>query len=417
MISKTTLLAVTAGGIAALASFGAAAVEAKGSIYGDLRYGITHFGSDDAGGGNGFGEQIFAHDNGSYFGLKASTTADGITAFGAFEHIIDTDNCFNYLQYYDDSDVGQSNTTYCQGDVHGLRQAYAGVSGGFGSVSYGTMETEYAKNARRYDPFYNTGVSDVATLINSPLEYYALGLGMGQSYGGSLLTLPLTANAFAVNQLTYVSPEIAGFTGNVSYFFPEVQDTSGDVGVGVNWSMGGITAGVQHLAIRTSYDAQTFSSSYTRGNIDPHFISMDSTCCGGPNQSFEADATLVQAGYQTDAFGASATYELMDIHTFGPGFVDPTNLQIAGWFGVMPGTRVAATYGLVNESFTEGTGVTAGVFHDLVQGLTVHAAASMIDGSAASFDYNGIGADNYTLYTIGASYKFDLGFSGNVASK
>jgi hypothetical protein len=88
------------------------------------------------------------------------------------------------------------------------------------------------------------------------------------------------------------------------------------------------------------------------------------------------------------------------------GLADADTIQLGGWFGVVPGTRVALTAGMTNEYIaTEGASGTLGVFHDLAENFTVHVAGTWLEGDADS------GTPDAEAVTIGASYKFDLGFS------
>lgn len=366
MLKSSKLLAgAIAAAAAVLATTGALAADAKGSVYGDVRYGWTYF-NDDA--------TITAEDdlgdNGSYFGIKASTTSGDITAFGVYERVLDTDDCLNTQ-----TGNGGSTTSVCTGGTDYTREAFAGVKTAFGAVTYGTYETAYSQLARRYDAFYNTGVSASVGVGVAP--------GLGTSYGGSFLSTPLLGLAYADNQLTYASPDLFGASVNVTYAASEDAGATDDpdYGAGVDFGWEGVKAGVQHLRIRS--DAQgAGTANFQVGSVD---------------------ATVLSVGYSGGNFGVGLMAERLDDRA--AGFPDADTLQLGAWYGVVPGTRVAVTGGMTNEYGTEGRSGTAGVFHDLAENFTVHVAGTWLEGDADS------GTPDAEAVTIGASYKFDLGFS------
>jgi predicted porin len=371
---------------AAVTFSGMAAAEAKGSVYGDIRIGYSHV---DENGGNTYGPQNELHDNGSYWGIKASTSIGGVTAFGTYERHLDT------------NDVFTSNSSIPTGGTDLVRQAFLGVTGGFGTVSAGTMETAYSKAARQFDPFYGTGVGDPISLFITPAVYGLTGavvpvFGGGQSFGGSVMTMPFSGGAFVKNQVAYSTPSLGGVTVSLSYFNDDdnVKTTGAsedpDYGIGVDYRAGGISVGLHHLRIRSHDDPASTSANfgYITGFIGP---------------GLEIDTTVLAAGYAADRFGVGLTAERIDLDA--PGVSAQDQVQLAGWFGVMQGTRVAATVGYMSNFLgaIDGVGATVGVFHDIVENFTVHFAGYHVDLKGGA----GV-SDNYGL-TLGASYKFDLG--------
>lgn len=346
MLSKGKLLAGAAAAAALVGSVGvfAAELDAKGSVYGDLRYSLDY--AEDNSGAPG--PTYTTTDNNSYWGVKASTTQGGITAFGAYERFVDIDGNF-FLEF--------------------IRQGYVGLGTEFGTVKYGTHATAYAEAGRKLDPFYNTAVTGLGGVG-------ALGgfLG-GNSHGSSaVFNSDFNGSAYISNHVAYQSPSVFGITANAAFMTDETGTSNQDhnYGLGVEWNGMGITAGFQM--------------------IDDN---------NGTWLAPDEEASRLYGSYAAGRFGVGASYERFDLTG---GANDAEFLMVSGWFGVLPGTRVAASYGQENESGAEGNSIRLGVFHDVIQNFTVWAAALRYDEAA------GVNPDSDVI-TLGASYKFDLGFS------
>lgn len=346
MVTKSKLLAGAAAAAALIGSTAvlAAELDAKGSIYGDLRYSLDY--SEDNSGAAG-PTYDFA-DNNSYWGVKASTTQGGITAFGAYERFLDMDA--NVL-------------------LDLVRQSYVGVQTNLGTVKYGQHATAYAEAGRKLDPFYNTTVTGIGGLGLGGI------LGAGNSHGTSaVFNSDFVGSAYINNHLAYQSPSLAGLTVNAALFNDETGNENQDhnFGAGVEWSGMGLTAGAQ-------------------------FIDENN----GTWLATDSEAMRVYGGYAATQFGAGVSYERFDN---AAGAIDSDYLMVSGWFGVLPGTRLAASYGQENETGAEGNSIRLGVFHDVIQNFTIWAAALRYDEAEAS-------NPDADVVTLGASYKFDLGFN------
>lgn len=346
MLTKSKLLAGAAAAAALMGSTAvlAAELDAKGSVYGDLRYSLNY--SEDNSGTPGPTYDFV--DNNSYWGVKASTTQGGITAFGAYERFLDMDA--NVL-------------------LDLVRQSYVGLQTGLGTVKYGQHATAYAEAGRKLDPFYNTAVTGLGGLGVGAL------LGAGNSHGTSaIFNGDFIGSAYINNHLAYQSPNFFGATVNVAMVNDETGTADQDHtwGYGVEWSGMGITAGLQL--------------------IDDN---------NGTWLTADEEAARLYGGYAANRFGAGVSYERVD---FAGGVTDAEFLMVSGWFGVLPGTRLAASYGQENESGAEGNSIRLGVFHDVIQNFTVWAAALRYDEGEA-------GNPDSDVVTLGASYKFDLGFN------
>jgi len=382
MLKMSKLLAGAMGAAAAIFGSTGALADSKGSVFGDIRYGLDL--SDSSGpvsDANDTGADTDLRDLNSYVGIKASTGQGDLRVFGTYE-------------------------TYVSGEYASIlsfqsqRQLYAGVATGLGTVAYGRMFTEYAKTGMAIDPFYNTALA-------SPNGGPAGVPPTFTSYGISPLftgDTPVLANVGAGTQgaqLTYASPNVFGLTFNGAVFFDRNDDSptnaatgeeSHDYGAGLAWNGMGITAGVQFLQVNDEVGGGTFIGALGNG--------------GGATG--DATATRLHASYAAQRFGAAISAERIDLQ--GAGILDEDYYYASGWFGVMPGTRIAASVGMTNETGFEGTGMQVGVFHDVMENFTVHAGASMYDLHEDSVSGPGPAVDDSWIAALGASYKFELGF-------
>lgn len=361
MSRMSTLLAVMAAAAAAvLASAGASAAEMKGAAYADLRYGIDHF---EASGPTAGATDTTFENHGSFWGVKGSTSSDGLTAFGGYERWLDAD-----------TQVG----------LDLVRQAYAGVVTSYGTVQYGTFGTAYMESGRKLDPFYATGAAGVGQLTGT--------IAGGQSHGQSGLSSDSVVGGifgnvggFVANQIAYTSPTLFGLTGNVAVMLDEGSGTQArqdDFAGGVEWNGMGIMAGVQFLDGKSNLN----NTGLAKGE----------------------NATRLYGGYSQQRFGANVSAERID-HKFATA--DSDFLQVNGWFGVLPGTRIAASYGMENETGAEGTSFRVGVFHDVIDNFTVNVVYRNYNAKSEQNPNTGGGNPDDQVISLGASYRFELGAS------
>ena len=135
--------------------------------------------------------------------------------------------------------TGGNSGGYCSGGGFMQRQAYVGLTGGFGTVVGGRLNNPAYDNQIAYDPF---------------------AIGLTGSYGNlSLLNKNGVANLYRADQtLAYVSPNFAGFTGTAAYTFNvgnaanpinTAGSTSRAVWLSGNYSNGPIMAAVDYSQI------------------------------------------------------------------------------------------------------------------------------------------------------------------------
>jgi hypothetical protein len=349
MLKMSKLLAGAIAAAAVCLSSGLSAAELKGAVYADLRYGLDHYESSGIG---GTPTDLNFENHGSFWGVKASAAQGGLTAFGAYERWLDADS---------------------QVIIDIVRQSYAGLMTEYGTVQYGTFATAYMESGRKLDPFYATGAAGVGNPTAT--------LAGGQSHGMSFLTADGVSSVaggltglggFTPNQLAYTSPSLFGATANVAVFFDEVagQNREDDYAAGLEWSGMGITAGVQYLDVNNA------------SNV---------------GLAEDEEATRLFAGYSAQRFGASVSAERHDLIAGN----DADFLMLSGWFGVLPGTRVAASASMENETGAEGQSFRVGVFHDVLDNFTTHVVYRNYNNTDSTR------ADDQVI-SLGASFKFEL---------
>jgi predicted porin len=196
--------------------------------------------------------------------------------------------------------------------------------------------------------------------------------GRGNSHGSSnAFNADYIGNAFLADHVSYETPAFMGITANAAMFMDETNnaDQNHSYGAGAEFRGGGLTAGAQ-------------------------FIDSNS------HWGLDVEAARLYLGYAQDRFGVGASVEKID----HPSPADNANyLMLSGWYGLRTDTRLAFSYGLEDDSGAEGDSLRAGIFHDVLENFTVWAAARRYNQRAAPVE-----AD---VFTLGASYKFSLGFS------
>lgn len=376
MFRKSLLLATAAAAAAASVAAPVSAAEVKAAAYTDLRYGLAYF-NDRPDTGNPSDTAL--NNNGSYYGFKGSAEQGGIVVFGAYEKWLDSDGSLGL------------------GDL--VRQGYAGVKTAYGSLQFGTFGTAYMESGRKLDPFYATGAAGIG---NPATGFLGIKLSGGQSHGMSSLTADQPAailltplvGGFVRNQVQYTTPSIMGLTVNAGVAFDEVPGSNmDDYSAGLEYNGMGITAGVQYLD--SNGDNGSGVSNFGLGRRD--------------------EAYRVYGAYNQQRWGANVSAERIDSNT--PFQPNADYLMVSGWYGVMEGTRVAASYGMENEAadlFTgtseEGTSFRVGLFYDVLDNFTTHVAYRNFN--AKSSDFWGTSPDDQVV-ELGASFKFELSGTTN----
>lgn len=365
MFKKSLLLVTAAAAAAASVATPVSAAEVKAAAYADLRYGIDFF--NDKNTTNSPANSSF-NNLGSYYGFKGSAEQGGVVAFGAYERWLDTDAALG---------------------IDLARQAYAGVKTAYGVLQFGTFGTAYMESGRKLDPFYATGAAGIGD-PNGGGGFKTFG---GQSHGMSALAADAPNGAilggvggFVANQLAYTSPSLFGLTVNAGVAFDESPNgNSDDYQYGLEYSNFGGTVGVQVL------DSNSATGNFGLGKRD--------------------EAYRVYGSYNQKRWGTGLSAERLDFNTAGTP--DAEYLMASGWFGVLEGTRVAASYGMANEAADlnsgnseEGTSFRVGLFYDVLDNFTTHVAYRNFNGKPS--DKYGAASPDDEVIELGATFKFEL---------
>ena len=336
---------------AALIAGAAGATETRGALYADLRLSVDY--TDDHSGAPG--PTYTGTDNNSTWGVKASTARGGVKVFGGYERFVDAG----------DPAVGLP--------LEITRQAYFGLDSMCGTLKFGRHATAYAEAGRKLDPFYNTAASGTAGVAAAGSLF-----GGGNSHGSAtLFNGDILDRAYVADHLAYRSPSFWGVAANAAVFLDETgtSDQNHDYGLGVEYAGHGITAGAQFIDANGAHPL-TWGTG--------------------------VEATRLYAGYAHTRFGVGLSLEQLDV----PGTMTENYLMVSGWYGLRDDTRVAASIGVEDDSATAGESLRAGVFHDVIENFTIWLAGRYFNHSTS------INNDT-TVVTLGASYKFDLGFASD----
>lgn len=228
---KKSLLA-----LAVLGAFaGAASAQSSVTLYGiiDVNYQYTDFKRDAAATVSGINS---GHRNGSRLGVRGSESLGG-----GLNAIFQIENGFS-------ADTGQAG----QGGRLFGRQAYAGLSGGFGAVVAGRLAT-FSSGTGAFDLF-----GDVD-------PFYT---GFGLASLGS--TFSSAASLRADNTIAYRTPNISGFQGGVGYSFRLDGAEAAGSGNNNRAIISGATYRVGPIVASITYDRVKFANATPQPQDQSH---------------------------------------------------------------------------------------------------------------------------------------------------
>ncbi len=185
---------------------GAAFAQSNVQLYGVIDLGVTHFTGLKPASGAGTASSTGLSsgvDNSSRIGVKGTEDlGGGLKAFFTAE----TGFCAAGLNQNGTTTQAGPNQTFCTGGGFMQRQAFAGLAGGFGTLTLGRQYTLAFNNEANVDPF---GYGLTGIIGNLSLTGQGDGpLGLGVYY------------LVRANQaVTYATPNLSGFTGAVAYSF------------------------------------------------------------------------------------------------------------------------------------------------------------------------------------------------------
>jgi predicted porin len=231
---KKSLLA-----LAVLGAFaGAASAQSSVTIYGIVDTSIAHIDN----GNDSVNSLRSGNNNSSRIGFKgAEDLGNGLKATFVLENGINTD----------DGTSADSTASFS-------RLSYVGLEGSFGAVRLGKQNTQIKTAMSQIDPFETGGVVNAIGLFGATSGLPTTGLGTTAS--PTVQQTPGNAIPERVaNQITYTTPNVAGFSGSVGYTFGEV---AGDNGANRSW---GAQLGYVNgpLNVQFGYNDQDLSPSQT----------------------------------------------------------------------------------------------------------------------------------------------------------
>ena len=335
---KKSLLALSV--LAAVA--GTASAQTSVSIYGVVDAGISY--SDNGAATNsktwalGSGQQ-----SGSRLGFKGSENLGG-----GLSAIFTLENGFNV----DDGTQGQ-------GRLFG-RQAFVGLSGGFGSVKLGRQNNPIRASAEAIDPFALGLAGDIKRVFNV--------------YGER-----------ADNTINYSTPNLSGFSGQVAYSFGEVA---------------GSTSAGRQLGL---------SGNYANG---PIFLTL-----AYHNQDKSTDAIANKGSAKSTLLGGTYNFGVAKLHggfawnKGDTGTVD--NVDSRDWMlGVsapVAGGTVLASYiqhkdKLVNDADAKQWAL--GYTYDLSKRTNLYTSYAKVNNDAKSKIVSTVAGGSASTFNVGIRHKF-----------
>jgi len=234
------IIALAIAGLASSAAF----AQTNVTIYGVAD---AYVGYINQNGGNGGTNTYRVQDHTSRIGFKgAEDLGNGLKAVFQFESTVGLDS---------------------QAGLATNRDSYVGLAGGFGTVTLG----------RQYAPGY------AAFLANDALAGALLSAGMTLNQAAQF-TIAGNSNARWNNSVKYVSPTVAGFTGEAIYRFGEASnDMASNEGYGLGLNYKGGPVNVNYVYQHTDGSAQgtlegltaaqwVASTPATGAIIDEHYV-------------------------------------------------------------------------------------------------------------------------------------------------
>lgn len=326
------------------------AAQAEGKIYGVFHVSANHVDSDQAAGdrnlatdaqGMRFGSQVqdgqSADNNASRLGFQGEKGQ----FFFAVELGLDVDQT-------DGSADGLAST----------RHAFVGFNSGYGTFTFGRVNTAYKLAGQRIDPFYSTSAANYVGGFSPE----------GASYGLSNLV-----NGWTDNTIGYLSPEVAGLTLNLGAHLQEMNDEDHDYTAGIDYRLGDLTAGVQYVMTGADDAAATVAGAGTI--VD--------------------NALQVTAHYEGKGWTAGGSYEMVDLR----GGDDRAYAMLAGTFDLGEDLTLAASVGQVDQGAGEGIGGNIGAFVNLMEEFQLYGLYSYTDLEND--------AENNTI-SFGVKYGFEI---------
>jgi len=350
--------------LAALALVASTAALADGvTISGQIDLGVFHTGKSTAGAGGTFMEQGALLDHSSVNISANEDLGGGMKAFTTLELGFNANG-------FADNGGGAGNTTAGAGQLFN-RQAFAGLSGDFGSVAFG----------RQLSPF----------ILSQALTNFGVGsfwvnrLAVGNAAGAFSSTgTGLNASGFfPANGISYTSPSIGGFT--VRGLTTTAQGTKGNV-------LGGDAAAV---------DNDRFDSASIEGNVGPAFVSA----AWQSNKSTYRSYTVGAVAKVADGLSLMANY----MNDKPEAATAVTSYAIGAKYALMAGTDAILQYAANDASGSaEKTLTNLSIVHSMSKRTSVYAmvgSGKNVGSTIGNFGNTYTDKTN-TSYGVGVAHSF-----------
>jgi predicted porin len=358
----------------------AAAVMAPSAFAAATVYGLAHVGA--ASQDDGVASTTSIVSNSSRLGVKGSEDlAAGMKAVFQIETTVNFDG-----ETAQSDNVGTNTTADASGIGGTLRNTFAGIGGGFGTVLLGRHDSPIK-------------------LVNRKFDLFGDQIGNSRSITGGNGTNALIDGRHN-NVLAYASPSFGGFSVLAAYV------------------PGGGIGNEQNSAQRNKADAMTFNVTGDIGNLGLGLgyinIGRNGTTLTNTFEAFNLGASykmgaaMIVAMYQNDnARKATGTTGTRDVYGVGASYQVTAAGTIKGQY------HVAGKNGSVANS--GGTLMNIGYDHAMSKNTTAYvnyAMATNEDAAAYSVNLAGAGAgENMTATTVGGIAKDNSAFSVGLIHK
>lgn len=288
----------------------------------------------------------------SRIGFKASEDlGDGLTVLAVMEYKIDGETSQTTNVAGSTSAAGKAavagNTTAAS--TFAARQQMLALTGGFGTVATGYLQTTAWDFAGKYDPTSGSAASPYDTIAK----------------GDGFLIGATAAASRASRAVAYISPTVGGVTVAVNYA-TALSDGTGNLTVA---DPGGNSSKTTASLVSATYADGPLSASvvYAGTNTTPATSNASEYALGG---SYDLGVAKLSATYQSQTNNAatSTTNSLYSVAAVVP-------------FG---GDALAVTYAAstMNAASSNSTGYTLGYIHNMSKTVTAYAAYSAITNDA-----------------------------------
>jgi predicted porin len=345
---KKSILAIA---VATLAASSAAMAES--TVYGNIHVSINQFDKDD-GTGAGTDGNLDMTSNTSSVGVKGSEDlGDGMKAIYQAEFEVNaadggmSSSLTSATTTCDTAGTNCTTSTSSSSNGNALtqRDIFVGLKGGFGTIKFGTMSSNYKQTGAKVDALYRTpaeGRGFIATQSSA-------------LHGGRAIN-----RGRQTNTVQYVSPKFSGIELVANTTVSGNDDETN--GVGVRWSNKNILVYVDWIDGLVSTSAATPTT--------------------------EA-ATKVGAKFDADKFFIGGQYEMAEDRT---GY---DYMHLNGGFNINANNAIILTYGTathISNSLLDTTGMALAYNHNLSKMTNVYVAymdkssdTSAIEDSAFAF--------------------------------